>query len=64
MYVSEEIGVRHTAAHVQRFVGENEELLQNNREIIALLKTQFAPFLWCEVVVMIADHKIFVTVEL
>ena len=64
VYVAEEIGVRHAAAHVKRFVGQNEELLQNDGEIITLLKTQFAPFLWSEVVVMVANHKIFVPIEL
>jgi hypothetical protein len=57
MDMSEEIGVGHTAAHVQRFMGQNEEFFQYNRQIITLFESDFPPFLRRKIAVMIADDQ-------
>ena len=63
VHMSEEVGVGHAAADVQRLVREHEETSQYDRKIITLFKSQFPPFLRRQVEVVISHHKIFVTFE-
>ena len=64
VYMAVKIGVRHTAADIKGLMGKHEESLQDDREIVALFKAQFSPFLRRQVEVMISHHKKFVSLKL
>ena len=62
--MAENVCIGHAAADIQRFVGENKEFLEKDRDVVALLEAQVPPLLRGEAGVVIADDEALVAIEL
>jgi hypothetical protein len=64
VYMAEKIGIGHAAADIKRLMGEDKEILQYDREVIALLEAQIPPLLWSQILVVVAHHKNLLSLQL